>query len=116
MSNTYNDKMKPYWDLAFSLANLIEGINIKIPVIIICGPGLPGKTKTLESLIHVPLSKGDITNTICPIKIFLLNLNEEEEEFARIKYAHQNEEDNVKVSLDQIEEKLFEYKEKLKRH
>ena len=121
MDNSYNDNMKPYLDLAEDLSKYLKGTDIKIPIIVICGMQSHGKSSTLESITHISLPQGDGTKTICPIKISLRNANEEEEEYARVKYEDQKDEDQKddryeKISIDEIQEKVDAYQEKVKKN
>ena len=54
-----------------------------------------GKSSTLESITHISLPKGDGTVTICPIKISLRN---SDEEYARIKFECDNENNLKKLN------------------
>ncbi len=116
MDNSYNDNMKPYLDLTEDLSKYLKGTDIKIPIIVICGMQSHGKSSTLESITHISLPQGDGTKTICPIKISLRNANEEEEEYARVKYESQNDDSYEKISIDEIQEKVDAYQEKVKKN
>ena len=116
MDNSYNDNMKPYLDLAEDLSKYLKGTDIKIPIIVICGMQSHGKSSTLESITHISLPQGDGTKTICPIKISLRNANEEEEEYARVKFESQNDESYEKISIDEIQEKVDAFQEKVKKN
>ena len=116
MDNSYNDNMKPYLDLAEDLSKYLKGTDIKIPIIVICGMQSHGKSSTLESITHISLPQGDGTKTICPIKISLRNANEEDEEYARVKYESQNDESYEKISIDEIQEKVDAFQEKVKKN
>ena len=116
MDNSYNDNMKPYLDLAEDLSKYLKGTDIKIPIIVICGMQSHGKSSTLESITHISLPQGDGTKTICPIKISLRNANEEDEEYARVKYVSQNDESYEKISIDEIQEKVDAFQEKVKKN
>ena len=116
MDNSYNDNMKPYLDLAEDLRKYLKGTDIKIPIIVICGMQSHGKSSTLESITHISLPQGDGTKTICPIKISLRNSNEEEEEYARVKFESQNDSSYEKISIDEIQEKVDAYQEKVKKN
>ena len=116
MDNSYNDNMKPYLDLTEGLSKYLKGTDIKIPIIVICGMQSHGKSSTLESITHISLPQGDGTKTICPIKISLRNANEEEEEYARVKYESQNDDSYEKISIDEIQEKVDAYQEKVKKN
>ena len=96
------------------LKDVIKLAKIKVPIIATCGMQSHGKSSTLESITHISLPQGEGTKTLCPIKISLRNLNEEEEEYARIKYGNENEENYKKISLSEIGEKIDEYQEKIK--
>ena len=115
MDNSYNDNMKPYLDLTEDLSKYLKGTDIKIPIIVICGMQSHGKSSTLESITHISLPQGDGTKTICPIKISLRNANEEEE-YARVKYESQNDDSYEKISIDEIQEKVDAYQEKVKKN
>ena len=116
MDNSYNDNMKPYLDLAEDLSKYLKGTDIKMPIIVICGMQSHGKSSTLESITHISLPQGDGTKTICPIKISLRNANEEEEEYARVKFESQNDESYEKISIDEIQEKVDAFQEKVKKN
>ena len=115
MDKEYNENIRPLLDLADKLAPILKGTKIKIPRIASCGMQSHGKSSTLESITHISLPKGDGTVTICPIKISLRKATSEEE-YARIKYEIEPEDKYIKISLDEISEKIIEYQNKVKQN
>ena len=115
MDKEYNENIRPLLDLADKLAPILKGTKIKIPRIASCGMQSHGKSSTLESITHISLPKGDGTVTICPIKISLRKAKSEEE-YARIKYEVEPEDKYIKLSLDEISEKIIEYQNKVKQN
>jgi len=115
MDKAYNENIRPLLDLADKLAPILKGTKIKIPRIASCGMQSHGKSSTLESITHISLPKGDGTVTICPIKISLRKANSEEE-YARIKYEVEPEDKYIKISLDDISQKIIEYQNKVKQN
>ena len=113
MDKAYNDNIRPLLDLADKLTVLLKGTKIKIPRIASCGMQSHGKSSTLESITHISLPKGDGTVTVCPIKISLRNALSEEE-YARIKFELESEENYEKIELDEISDKINEYQNKVK--
>ena len=112
MDKAYNDNIRPLLDLADRLTVLFKGTSIKIPRIASCGMQSHGKSSTLESITHISLPKGEGTVTICPIKISLRNTKGEE--FARIKFELDKEDNYEKISFGEISDKIMEYQNKVK--
>ena len=113
MDQEYNEKIRPYLDLADKLSYLLKDTQIKIPKIASCGMQSHGKSSTLESITHISLPKGDGTVTVCPIKIQLRNTKEKE--YARIKFEKESEDDFQEINLDEISDKIMEYQDEVKR-
>lgn len=73
-----------------------------------------GKSSTLESITHISLPQGNGTKTICPIKISLRN--SKGEEYARIKFENEPEENYEFIErLEDISDKVSEFQERVKR-
>ena len=108
MQDPYKDEIRPILDCFDKISDILKDTEIKVPKIVVVGNQSSGKSSVLESISQISLPRGENLVTRCPI-IIQLRKAINDNEYARIKFDTDKDENAETINLSEISNKLSEY-------